>query len=79
MSPKEAREYRKFETELYAVLVAFETAKEWADLSNCLIKLYKVFNVDVSSASAAPSKNAVKAAEEAGGSGASTVRSGAST
>lgn len=47
LSDREQKEYRKFEQELFGVLLSFENAREWADLSNCLIKLYKVFNLDV--------------------------------
>ncbi len=60
LSEREQREYRKFEQELFSVLLSFENAREWADLSNCLIKLYKVFNLDVTAESHAVERREVE-------------------
>jgi len=37
------KEFRRFEQELFSVVISFEQAKEWADLSNVLARLHRVF------------------------------------
>ena len=41
---RDIKEFKRFEQELYVVLLAFEQAREWADLSSVLMRLHKVFS-----------------------------------
>ncbi|CAD7954721.1 unnamed protein product, partial [Amoebophrya sp. A25] len=44
MSKRDLKECKRFEQELHAKLLLFEQAREWADLSNVLMALHKIFS-----------------------------------